>query len=213
MLFIALPSFLLVAVSSSYSHSSYFLYYVSPILVVLIWAAGEGISNLCLWMSNNSRVNKILKSAGPAAKNRIAFSLLCGAMACSIYFGPSPLSIQFWNSHFSLAPFRTNTFYRARYQPTPHDAVMRKVAGLIPADASVSTEQVLLREVYRNKSIHVFPDIAGAEYVLIDKKNPRKAYISDNPQYHYDKLEKHPELFEFCYGEDGVHLYRRKDIG
>jgi uncharacterized membrane protein len=209
-LLIAIPTAIMLSFSSAQTHSSYFLYYVSPILVAVAWAAVIGTKNFVRWVNRKERLRDILARRHPITVDRVAFSVLCGAVACSVYFGPSPLSIQFWNKDFSLAPFRTTTFYRDRYWPTSHDAAMRKIARLIPEEASVSTEQVLLQDVYRCKSIYVFPYIEKAEYVLIDKKNPRKAYIRDNPQRYYDWVEKHPDVFELVKYEDGVQLYRRR---
>lgn len=209
-LLIAMPTAVVLSFSSAQTHSSYFLYYVSPILVTVAWAAVIGTKNVVRWVNRKERLRDILARRRPITVERVAFSVLCGAVACSVYFGPSPLSIQFWNKDFSLAPFRTTTFYRDRYRPTTHDAVMRKIARLIPDEASISTEQVLLQDVYRCKSIYVFPNIEKADYVLIDKKNPRKAYISDNPQRYYDWVEKRPDVFELVKYEDGVQLYRRR---
>lgn len=209
-LLIAMPTAMLLSFGSGITFSSYFLYYVSPILVAMTWAAVIGMKNIVRWVNRKERLRDILARRSPITVERVAFSVLCGAVACSVYFGPSPLSIQFWNKDFSLAPFRTYTFYRDRYRPTSHDAAMRKVARLIPDDASISTEQVLLHDVYRCKSIYVFPNIEKADYVLIDKKNPRKAYISDNPQRYYDLVEKRPDIFELIKSEDGVQLYLRR---
>jgi uncharacterized membrane protein len=211
-LLIAIPSAMMLSFSAERTYSSYFLYYVSSVLVVVTWAAVIGTKKIVDWINRMERLRDILVRRSSITIERVAFSVLCGAVACSVYFGPSPLSIQFWNKDFSLAPFRTTTFYLDRYRPTSHDAAMRKIARLIPDEASISTEQVLLYDVYRCNSIYVFPNIEKANYVLIDKKNPRKAYISENPQRYYDLVEKRPELFELVGNEDGVYLYKRKNV-
>lgn len=209
-LLIALPSVMMLSFAAERTYSSYFLYYVSPVLVVVTWAAAIGIKNIVSCVNRLEYIRNVLVRQSSITIERVAFSVLCGAVACSVYFGPSPLSIQFWNKDFSLAPFRTTTFYLDRYRPTFHDVAMRKMARLIPDETSISTEQVLLYDVHRCKSIYMFPMIGKAEYVLIDKKNPRKAYISDNPQQYYDLVEKRPEQFELIGNEDGVYLYKRK---
>ena len=169
-LIVALPTAILLAFSSSVTHSSYFLYYVSPILVAVAWAAVEGINNVAAFSDKYPRFMAFLQLTSGITKERAAFAVLSGSIACSIYFGPSPISIQFWNKDFSLAPFRTNTFNITRYQPTYHDEIIRKVAKLIPENVSVSAEQFLFQNVYKCKSIYVFPWIDGAEYIFIDKK-------------------------------------------
>jgi uncharacterized membrane protein len=217
---IALPSAIFLAFSSSVTHSSYFLYYVSPILVAVVWAAVEGVNNVAAFSDKYPRFMAFLRLKSRITKERAAFAVLCGSIASSIYFGPSPISIQFWNKDFSLAPFRTNTFNITRYQPTSHDEIIRKVAKLIPENVSVSAEQFLLQNVYKCRSIYTFPWIEGAKYVLIDKKNPLKTGIGnvpgswnglrDNQQFYYDWVEKRPDVFDLVHSEDGVYLYRRK---
>ena len=219
-LVIALPSAIFLAFSSSVTHSSYFLYYVSPILVAVVWAAVEGVNNVAAFSDKYPRFMAFLRLKSRITKERAAFAVLCGSIASAIYFGPSPFSIQFWNKDFSLAPFRTNTFNITRYQPTSHDEIIRKVAKLIPETVSVSAEQFLLQDVYKSKSIYVFPWIEGVEYIFIDKKNPTKTGIGSipgswdglrqYPQFYYDWLEKRPDVFELVTSEEGIFLYKRK---
>lgn len=209
-LLIAVPTVMVLSFSPEKTYISYFLYYVSPVLVVVSWATVIGTKRAASWMNRIGFWRDILNLNRSITVERIAFSVLCGAVACSIYFGPSPISIQFWNKNFSLAPFRTTTFYLDRYLPTSHDAAMREIASLIPDTASVSAEQVLLHDVYRCRSIHVFPNLEKADLIIIDKKNPRKAYISHNPQQYYDVLEKSLGKFELIATKDGVYLYKRK---
>jgi hypothetical protein len=155
----------------------------------------------------------------PPSVERISFAVLVGSVACSIYFGPSPIAIQFWFRDFSLAPFRTTTFYIDRYRPTSHDDVARRVAAMIPEKASVSAEQFLLVDVYKSHTIKVFPWIEGVDYVFIDKSNLRKTGIGvpgswgglrKNPQFYYDWVEKRPDVFELVHTEDGVCLFKRR---
>jgi uncharacterized membrane protein len=219
-LVIMLPSFALLSFSGAVTHISYFLYYVSPIIVVVVWAAVLGVPRLNKYLSEHRVRFSLLRHLPQPTIERISFSVLTGSLACSIYFGPSPLSIQFWNRDFTLAPFRTNTFYKARYIPTAHDDVVRKVAATIPTDAAVSAEHFLLVDVYKNRMIKVFPSIEGVDYIFIDKSNPIKTGggsipgswdgLRRNPQFYYDWVEKRPDVFERIYDEDGVFLFKRQ---
>lgn len=218
-LVIMLPTLVMLSFSGSVTHTSYFLYYVAPILVVMVWSTVMGIPRLVKLAETKERLKKWLRRYPPSI-GRISFAVLIGSLACSIYFGPSPISIQFWFRQFSLAPFRTNTFYMARYQPSEHDEIINKIARLIPENASASTEQFLVQNVYKSKLIYVFPYIEGAEYIFIDKKNPLKTGsntvpdswhgLRQNPQFYYDWVEKRPDVFELVYSEDGVFLYKRR---
>lgn len=217
-LVITLPTLALLSFSISVTHTSYFLYYVAPILVVMVWSTIMGIPRLVKFAENKERLKKWLRHCPPSVE-RISFAVLIGSVACSIYFGPSPISIQFWFRDFSLAPFRTNTFYVERYKPTSHDEIVRKVAAMVPGNASISAEQFLLVDIYRSREIRVFPWIEDVDYVFIDKSNPLKTGIGvagswdglrKNPQFYYDWVEKRPDVFELVYNEDGVFLFKRR---
>jgi uncharacterized membrane protein len=207
----AFPTALMLGYSSYYVHSSYFLYYVSPILVAAVWSTVEGIPYIERLMIKSTYLRNYVRLPGSLSIERVSFAVLCGSLACSIYFGPSPVSIQFWNKDFSVAPFRTTTFHWNRYVPTNHDVVIRRTAALIPPEASVSAEQALLQDVYRCKALFAFPQVGKADYVFIDKKNDRKIELTMlDYQERYDRVEKNPSIFELVKSEDGVLLYKRK---
>jgi uncharacterized membrane protein len=211
-LLICIFSLSLLLLSATHTHVSYFLYYVSPIFVVIIWATYFGVINLAVKIKSLNSKYEI--------KTKLFFSILIGSVTSSIYFGPSPISVQFWFSDFKLAPFETNTFFKNRYEVSSHDYAIRDVALLIPFEASVSTEQHLIGEVYRNKSIYGFPYIEGAEYILIDKKINRKRglFIDGSwdglkkyPQFYYDWVEKRPDVYELIKTKDSVYLYKKRE--
>lgn len=218
-LIIILPTLAALFFSNVVIHSSYFLYYVVPILVVVVWSTIVGIPRLVRFSHEKERLTKWFRRYPPSVE-RVSFAVLIGSVACSIYFGPSPVSIQFWYKDFTLAPFRTATFYKERYQPSLHDETMRKVAAMIPQRASVSAEQLLLVDVYKSDAIRVFPWIEDVDYVFIDKSNQRKTGffippgswdgLRRNPQFYYDWVEKRPDVFELIYAEDGVCLFKRR---
>lgn len=218
-LVILLPTLMFLSFSDSVTHSSYFFYYVAPVLPVVAWSAVVGIPRMEMYLSNKERLVKWVHRCPPSVE-RISFAVLMGSLVCSIYFGPSPISIQYWSKGFVLAPFRTNTFYVDRYRPTSHDEIVRKVATLVPKVASVSIEQFLAVDVFRSKNIKVFPVIENVDYIFIDKANPLKTGIGNvpgswiglrkNPQFYYNWVEKRPDIFELVYSEDGVFLYKRK---
>jgi len=220
-LLILVPPLGFLAMSGAYTHTSYMLYYIGPVFVVIVWATVFGTASLSGWLEKNRKflIRKI-PFLYPATQDRIAFAILCSSIVCSIYFGPSPLSIQFWCKNFTVAPFRTTTFHVSRYHPTKHDEYVREIAKMIPNSASVSAEMALLNDVYQCRILYTFPWIEGAEYILLDKKNPRKTGIGTipgswdgirlNPQFYYDWVEKRKDVYELIAEKNGVYLYRRK---
>jgi uncharacterized membrane protein len=220
-LVVMLPTLVLLFYSGSVKYASYFLYYVAPILVVMVWATIVGIPRLVRFTSEKERFKKWLRCC-PLSIERISFAVLIGSIACSIYFGPSPMSIQFWFKDFSLAPLHSTTFYIDRYRPNSHDNIVRKVAKMIPVEASVSAEFFLFVDIYRNREIRIFPLFEYAdyvfddvEYIFIDKAHPRKKSSAGGPfkannQFYYKWIENNPDIFELLYSEDGVFLYKRR---
>lgn len=214
LLVIMLPSLAMLSVSSSVTHTSYFLYYIAPVVVVVVWSTVVGIPRLVSFANGKERLKKWLRHYPPSIE-RISFAVLIGSIACSIYFGPSPISIQFWFRDFSLAPFHSTTFNIERYRPTSHDEIVRKAANMIPESASVAAEFFLLVDVYRCNKIRVFPSIEDVDYVFIDKSHPRKTDASEGPfkennQFYYNWIENRPDVFELVYAKDGVFLYKRR---
>lgn len=206
---ICIFSLLLLLLSSTHTHISYFLYYVTPIFITLYWGFYFGILN---FININYFTNK------KEIRLKVIYSIFIGSLVSSIYFGPSPISIQFWNKNFSLAPFATTTFYKERYMITDHDLAIKEISSLIPSDSSVSTEQHLIGNVYKNVSIYGFPFIEGADYIFIDKKVDRKRglFIDGSwdgfkkyPQFYYDWVENRPDIYDLVANKDGVYLYKK----
>ncbi len=221
-LVISLPTLIFLSYSGSIKYISYMLYYVSPILVVVTWATVTGlhkVSNIC---QSKGWFKKWLKNT-PSIE-RLSFAVLAASMISSIYFGPSPISLQFWFRNFKVAPLHSLTFYKDRYKPSLHDEIIHKAAKMIPEDASVMAEFFLLTEVYKNKEIRCFPlyyifedleSIFNVDYIFIDKKHPMKAKSSGGPfkaenELYYIWIENRPNVFEQIFYEDGVFLFKRR---
>ncbi len=223
-LVIALPLLIFLSYSSSIKYISYMLYYVSPILVVVTWATVIGLYKAQNISENKEWIKKWLKK--PPSIERLSFAVLAASMICSIYFGPSPISLQFWFRDFKVAPLHSNTFYRDRYIPTLHDEIIQRAAKMIPEDASVMAEFFLLTDVYKNREIRCFPiyyifedleSIFNVDYIFIDKSHPMKAKSSGGPfkadnELYYLWIENRPDTYEKVFSEDGVILYKNKKI-
>jgi uncharacterized membrane protein len=221
---VMLPTLTLLSYGCSVKLTSYFLYYVAPILVVMVWATIVGIPRLVRFTSEEERLKKWLRYCPPSIE-RISLAVLIGSIACSVYFGPSPISIQFWFKDFSLAPLHSTTFYIDRYRPNSHDDIVRKVAKMIPAEASVSAEFFLFADVYKNSKIRIFPLIEysdyafeDVDYIFIDKAHPRKKSSAGGPfkannEFYYKWIADNPNVFELLYSEDGVFLFKRRHNG
>ena len=205
------------------THTSYMLYYLSPSVPFIFYAFIKGWPKLiaalerltCKW---GHRPNADVNSAAMA-------SVLLGLLTANIFFGPSPISLQFWSKNLRPAPFRTQNFHYSIYKVTDHHRKVEQFVELIPPGAVVSAEQFLHPRLARKKAAMVFPQLESldgkikADYVFIDKKNPIKSGTSavpgswdglrENPQSYYDKVEKDLAKWKLIKTDDGYFLYQR----
>jgi uncharacterized membrane protein len=203
--------------SQSVEHTSYFLYYLSPTMPFVFIALVKGVKRLGSWIDRCA-------PSGPHAADGVSvavFALFAGALVANLFFGPSPLSLQFWFRNYQIAPFRTLDFYRAVYYVSPRDRELKSVVSVVPTDASVAAEQHLLPALYDRRSLKVFPDISGTGWVVIDKRRKEKTGLAKiqgsydglrgHPQYYYDWVEKDPR-WRLVISRDGYFVYHRLPV-
>ena len=196
--------------SGAPEHTSYMLYYIAPSIPFIFYAL------LKAWPKITARLQT--QALMPA--------MLMGVLVSNIFFGPSPISLQFWSKNLRPAPFRTQNFHWSVYQVTDHHKKVDDFVGLIPDEAIVSAEQFLAPRLFKKKGTMIFPQLESvdgkykAEYVFIDKTNPLKTGVAtvpgswdglrQNPQFYYDWVEKDLEHWQRVKAEDGYFLYKRK---
>jgi uncharacterized membrane protein len=181
---IAAPNLAIVFLSSSITHGSFIMYYLSPSIPIFFYATIIGTSKLknFKFININSLVNAILVAS----------------ISTTIFFGATPISIAFWKKNYSVGDFYTTNFHRSAYIEEDRDIILKRMVKLIPDDAVVSAEQHILPLLYKRKKMVVFPDNdKNIEYILIDKLNPKKTggfstYTSFrlNSEYYYQKYLK-----------------------
>lgn len=192
-------------------HTSYFLYYLSPALAILFVSLVQAIPKVAAVFERRLGAKHGLEV--------VLLGVFSAALAANVFFGPSPLSLSFWCRSWRLAPFRTLDFHYSHYRVTPHDRLADRVLSAVPPEASVSAEQFLFPRLYDRRSLKIFPDIAGVDYVAIDKKNPIKTGtgtvpgswdgLRQDPQRYYDLVERDPAHWRLVASEDGYHVFRR----
>lgn len=218
--FISTGNLLLNFLSVSISHYSYILYYLSPSIPFFFLSAVKGVQNI------SDRCIPFLKqrkaSLSKFDNKKITYAIVsCIFIACvlsNFFFGPSPLSIQFWNRNYKLAPYKTHNFHYSQYMPAEHHKKAFTFLPLIPDNAVVSAEHFFLPYLYKKETLMQFPIFEGADYVLIDKKHPIKFGTIDvdplearkNPQKYYDMVEKDTNTWELVKEEDDIFLFKRR---
>lgn len=200
--------------STSGTHTSYFLYYVAPALAILAVSMVDGAQAASRWLTRRHQ-----RLVPPEA---VLSALFIGTFACSALFGPGPLSLSLWIKQYRLAPFRTQNFHFSTYLQVGRYANAKRALAVVPLGVTVSAEQCLLPLLYDRGELLVFPDVRDARYVAIDKWNPLKTGVATvpgswdrlrtEPDFYYDPIEKNRKEWELVADSEGVRVYRRRDI-
>ncbi len=201
--------------SGSIIHTTYFLYYLAPAIPFVFIGLVKGVAIL------GSRLDRLLivdKGTGNGVA-AVLFGLFSAAVVANLFFGPSPISLQFWFKDYRLAPVRTQKFHYTQYLVNEHDRMLKDVVVVVPKDAIVSAEQHILPSLYDRMGLKVFPDISGANFVVMDKRRKEKTGVGtvpgswdglrQNPQYYYDWVERDPTQWALVTSRDGYFVYKR----
>lgn len=218
-----LANFGVVLLSKSVTHSSYMLYYISPSIPFIFYAFIKGWPKLLALLEKLEK-KRTGKQTGNIESRAIA-AVMAGLLVANVFFGPSPISLQFWSRNLRPAPFRTHNYHYSAYKVTEHHRKVQDFVKLIPDSSIVSAEQFLAPRLYKKRGTMVFPQLKSidgklqADYVFIDKENPVKTGVGvvpgswdglrENPQYYYDFVEKHPGKWQLVKAGDGYFLYKR----
>ena len=194
-------------------HTSYMLYYIAPSVPFIFYAllkAWPRFVSLSLW----ERVG-LPAQAGVRGEGAFMNALLAAVLVSNIFFGPSPISLQFWLKNIQPAPFRTQDFHWSVYRVTDHHRAANKFVEMIPEDAIVSAQEFLQPRLFKKRGAMPFPQIVSkdgqyqADYVFVDRTN--NGLRSESPA-HMSKEEIDAvvanEVWERVAEEDGYELYR-----
>jgi uncharacterized membrane protein len=217
-LFVALPNITSTFVSSSITHYSFFLYYLSPSVPFIAFAAIDGMQRARDWLCARPGWFTGGGDATQRATVSVAIFVVLGALASNVIFGPSPLSVQFWRHDYKVGEFHTTNFHRSSYIVTQHARAALAIADLVPPDAVVSAEQFFLPHLYNRRGIHVFPTLRpDVTHVLIDRRHPLKTGWGDTylsfrrrPEYYYALVENDTTRWRVIAESDGVRLFGRR---
>ena len=202
--------------SASEMHISYMLYYVSASVPFIFYAFIKGWPKFLVLMDKLVKKTHLVNPISSISSTAMA-SVLSGLMAANVFFGPSPLSLQFWFKDIRPAPFRTQNFHYSVYKITPHHRKAEEFANLIPDSAIVSSQQFLSPILFKKRGVMIFPrlesldNIIKANYVFFDKTNNGLNKISPayTTQQIFDSIEKDKKTWQLINSEDNYFLYKR----
>ena len=191
---------------------SYMFYYLSPSLPFIFYAFIKGWPRFERWLGNMP-AKRGLASGGRTTQVAMA-TVLAGFVTANIFFGASPVSLQFWSRTLRPAPFKTKNFHYSAYKISERHRVIDEFYRIIPDSAVVSTQQFLSPRLFKNPTM-VFPKLKhgdiDAEYVLFDKTNNGLDKISTayKTQAEFDLVEKEKRHWKLFKAKDGFYLYKR----
>lgn len=202
-------------ISNTLLHSSYMLYYLSPSVPFIFYAFIKG------WPRALSAAREIGVVRAGLPPERVAMAtILIGMLTVNVFFGPSPISLQFWSNNLRPAPFKTQSFHYSSYQVTEHHRRAQKFGELIPESAIVSAPQFLHPLLASKRGSMVFPMLEAsdgrtrAEYVFFDKTNngldPMSPAFVDSTEF--DIIEKDTTNWKLLSAEDDYYLYMRQPL-
>ncbi|MBI3565182.1 MAG: DUF2079 domain-containing protein [Elusimicrobia bacterium] len=201
----ALPNVATTFMSDSVTNYNFTLYYLAPTVPILFFASIDALESV--------------RSRFKTGAARSAAAMLAGcALGAQIFFGPSPISIQFWSEAWKVGVFHTTNYHRSQYVAGAAAERAALLAARVPMTAQVSAEQHLLPLLYDRRRMLVFPTVdAETDYVLIDRSKKEKAGWAEtyesfraDPERYYAAIEKDPR-WTLVAEDGGARLFRRAE--
>lgn len=180
---VAVPSYLLAALSDHPQQSRLELHYAMAPLAVTWVAVVLGLQRLA-----HVQLHNVLPTN--AAK------LVAGGvvLACSIV------------TFLLLSPYSPRSEHRA--PNAAHRVVILEGLALIPSDDAVSAQGTLLPHLSQRKEIYEFPNVQDAEFVIVDPSLPTTGQTRD-AGYEREIEALANRGYEVIFDEDGVKVFRR----
>lgn len=206
-----IANLIIVALSSFFNHCSYMMYYLSPVVPFIFYAFIQSWPRFIKLLS-------LAKSKGKSTLEEAGMAMVLSTMiVANVFFGPSPVSLQFWFKNLRPAPFKTQDFHYTVYQVTEHSKYAFKMAGFIPDEAIVSAQHFLFTPLYKKKGIMIFPKTTSldgkiaADYVFFDKTN--NGLKEESPAYRsqaeFEAIESDKQKWELIAFQDGLSIFKR----
>ena len=186
-LLVAIPAFLLAALSDHPQQSRLELHYVMAPLALAWVAATLGLERIA--------GGKVPRVALTPQRRRTA-----SGVAAAIVLVSSVTTFALWSPYSPRA---------ARYAPgAAHRDAITQALALVPREASVSAQHTLLPHLSRRQDIFEFPDLHGAGYVIVDPSLPVTRQTID-AGYADAIAALRSRGYDLLFDRDGVRVYRR----
>ncbi len=199
---IALPEYLLNALSATVFQRRIEFHYTALEIPFLFAAAVLGVMRLWRWLGGGFR--KAQKSMGGQRVQRstLALLVLLCALAGNYFLGPLPFSLP-------------GAAYDGQdYAKTSHDVALDEAVAMIPPNAVVSANNNVGAQLAARRVAYIFPYFAKADWVIVDQRHPF-FYDKEDEKMHSLALGRLVLDSEFrsVFAEDGVFVFKRVGAG
>ena len=194
----ALPDLAINLLSGLQSQHQIRFHYIAVIAPFLVAASILGLARAMTW-TRPAPLVRLLERPRQAVAIWVALVALSGVLV-----GPFP-----WWQHVPLG----STERADQYTVDDHSTVARRAVALVPDGAAVSAGNTLGAHLSERRRILMFPVLADAEWVVVDRTRP---YVGDRRDpvehsVHVRALQADP-AWETVFDEDGVMVFRRTDV-
>lgn len=197
-LLIALPEYVLNALSTTVFQRRIEFHYTALEIPFLVAATVLGVMRLWRWFGGGFRATQEQMLGQRVRRSTLAFLVLLCALAGTYFLGPLPFSLPgaAYNAH--------------DYAKTAHDAVLDEAVAVIPKGAVVSANNNVGAQLAARRVSYIFPCYAKADWVIVDQKHPF-FFDKEDEQLHslaLAGLALDPN-FRSVYAKDGVYVFER----
>jgi len=213
--------------SASTTHISYMLFYVSSSIPFIFYAFIKGWPTFLKVLPKAIREKTGGKEVGDVSSWAMA-AVLSGLLVINVFFGPSPISLQFWSKDLRPAPFNRRNFHYSVYEVTDHHGKVGKFVDMIPDSAIVAAPSFLAPRLFKKKGVVDLNQRESSiakldltddskrrvDYVLADKAsdNLDKWRFSYTTLKIFEYLRKNSSVWSLVKEADGYYLFKRGKV-
>ena len=197
-LLIALPEYVLNALSATVFQRRIEFHYTALETPFLYAAAVLGVMRLWRWLGGGFRKAENVMRGQRVQRSTLALLVLLCALAGNYFLGPLPFSLP-------------GAAYSGRdYAKTSHDVALDEAVAMIPAHARVSADNNVGAQLAARRIAYIFPYFAGADWVIVDQKHPFFYDKEDQRMFSLvlGRLVMDPD-FQSVFAKDGVFVFKR----
>ncbi|MDO8537770.1 MAG: DUF2079 domain-containing protein [archaeon] len=192
LLLVVIPVFAQNLLSSVPNQASIYFHYNAEIVVFLFLSAIFGLQNLINFFTKWFDKKMLLRSG--------LFAILVASLLGAVFLGSTPLSL------VDPLPMPT-TFEPKDYSISAHDTIVWKAISMIPAEANVRTESLILVQTSSRAENDYFPyQYEKADYILLDQSIP-----SHDSAMFPEKVQelRNNKSFQLIFEKDKVLLFKK----